>query len=119
MFVCPLPPAFEETSQIALQRLLGRELSIRSEPGFEVLDPDSVLNLWLLHGDCNRQILMDRVDPIVLAKNVQSATHSFIETPSGDLDRVFPHHWRRDKRLCKCAGPPAQISSSLLFRPNA
>ena len=118
MFVCPLPPAFEETSQIALQRLLGRELSIRSEPGFEVLDPDSVLNLWLLHGDCNRQILMDRVDPIVLAKNVQSATHSFIETPSGDFDRVFRTRVR-DKRLCKFARPPAQISTSLLFRPNA
>ena len=79
----------EETSQVSLKRLFGRGLSIRSEPGFEVLDPDSVLNLWLLHGDCNRQILMDRIDPIVLAKNVQSATHSFIETPSGDFDRVF------------------------------
>jgi hypothetical protein len=32
---------------------------------------------------------MDRVNPIVLAKNVQSATDSFIETPSGDFDRVF------------------------------
>jgi hypothetical protein len=32
---------------------------------------------------------MNPVDPIVLAKKVQSATYCFIKTPGGDFDRMF------------------------------
>jgi hypothetical protein len=79
----------EESSQVGLKRLFSRRLSIRSEPRFEVLDPDPVLDLGFADGDRNHQVLMDPVDPVVLAKKVQSTTHSFIETARGDFDCMF------------------------------
>jgi hypothetical protein len=74
-----------------------------------------VLNLWLLHGDCNRQILMDRVHPIVLAKNVQSATHSFIETLSGDFDRVFRTTGVATRDFASARGHPRRLALRFYF----
>ncbi len=48
-----------------------------------------MLDLGFADGDRNHQILMDPVDPVVLAKKVQSTTHSFIETARGDFDCMF------------------------------
>jgi hypothetical protein len=48
-----LPDFGEEASQVGLKRLFGRRLSIRSEPVFEVLDSNLVLDLRLPDGNCN------------------------------------------------------------------
>jgi hypothetical protein len=81
--------SIQESSQVALKRLLSRRLSARSEPVFEVPDPDLVFDLRLFDGDRDRRILMDPVDTIVLTKHVQSASYGFIETVRGDCDGMF------------------------------
>ena len=48
-----------------------------------------MLDLGLLDGDRNRRILIDLIDPIVRAKNVQASAHSLVEAPSSDFDQVF------------------------------
>jgi hypothetical protein len=68
--------------------LLSRRLSIRTEPVFEVSDPNLVLDLGFLDSDRNRRIL-DRVHPIVLAEDVQSAAYRLIKTARCDFDGVF------------------------------
>jgi hypothetical protein len=80
---------FKELSQIALERLLSGRFSICSEPVFEIPDANSVLDLGFLDSDRNRRILMDRVHPIVLAEEVQSAAYSLIKTARCDFDHVF------------------------------
>ena len=79
----------EEGSQVGLKRLFSRRLSVRGEPIFEVPDPNPVLDLGLLDGNCNRRILVDRVDPIVLAQNVESPTYSFVKTARRHFDGMF------------------------------
>jgi hypothetical protein len=79
--------SIQETSQVALKRLFSRRLAIRSEPIFEV--PDLVLDLGLFDGNCNRRVLIDRVDPVVLTKNVQATRYSLIETARRDFDGMF------------------------------
>jgi len=79
----------EESPQIALKRLFSRRLCVRSEPVFEVPDPNLVLDLGLLDGDRNRRILMDHVDPIACAKNEQASRGSLEETARHDFDRVL------------------------------
>lgn len=80
---------FEQISQIALKRLLSGRLSIRSEPVFEVTDPNLVLDRGLFDGNRNRRILIYPVDPIVLTKNVQSTRYSFVETARRHFDGMF------------------------------
>lgn len=48
-----------------------------------------MFDLGLLDGDRNRRILIDRIDPIVLTKNMQSTSYSFVEAARGDFDDVF------------------------------
>ena len=48
-----------------------------------------MLNLGLFNPDRNRRILMDRVDPVVPTKHVQSASYGFIETVRRDFDGMF------------------------------
>jgi hypothetical protein len=84
-----LRSTFAESSQVALERLFSRRLSIRSEPVFEIPDPDPMLDLGLFDGDGDRRILMDPVDPIILTKHVQSPSYSFIETTCRDFDAMF------------------------------
>jgi hypothetical protein len=68
--------------------LFSGRLSVRSEPVFEVSDPNLVLDLGFLDSDRNRRIL-DRVHPIVLAEDVQSAAYRLIEAAGGYFDPVF------------------------------
>ena len=87
-----------ESSQVALKRLFSRRLSVRSEPAFEVPDPNLVLDLGLLDGDRNRRILMDTVDPIVLTKNVQFTSYSFKETARRDFDSMLHDGTKNNSR---------------------
>jgi len=48
-----------------------------------------VLDLRLLDRDRNRRILIDRVDPIVLTKNMQSPSHGLKEAARCDFDGMF------------------------------
>jgi hypothetical protein len=72
-----------------LSGLFSRRLSVRGEPAFEVLDPNPVLNLGLFNRDRNRRILIDRVDPIVLTKNMQSPSYALKEAARCDFDGMF------------------------------
>jgi hypothetical protein len=48
-----------------------------------------VLDLRLPDRDCNRRILIDRVDPIVLTKNMQSPSYGLKEAVRCDFDSMF------------------------------
>jgi hypothetical protein len=48
-----------------------------------------VLDLRLLDGDPDRRILIDRVDPIVLTKNIQSPSYGLKEAARCDFDGMF------------------------------
>ena len=69
--------------------MFNRRLSIRSEPVFEVPDPNLVLDLGLFDGDRNRRILMDPIDPIALTKNEEASRCSLEQAARRDFNRVF------------------------------
>lgn len=48
-----------------------------------------MLDLGLLDPNCNRRILIDRVDPIVLTKNMESPSYGLKETARRDFDGMF------------------------------
>lgn len=81
--------SIQESSQVALERLFSRRLSVRSEPAFEVPDPHLVLDLRLLDRDRYRRVLIDRVDPIVLTNNMQSPSYGLREAARCDFDGMF------------------------------
>jgi hypothetical protein len=74
-----------------------------------------VLDLWLLHGDCNRQILMDRVDPIVLAKDLHATRYGLIETARRDLDRVFRTTGVATRDFASSQGHPRRLALRFYF----
>jgi hypothetical protein len=81
--------SIQKGSQVALERLFSKRLSVRCEPALEILESNPVLDFRLLDGDRNRRVLMNSVDPIVLTKNVQSASYSFVQTAGRDFDGTF------------------------------
>jgi hypothetical protein len=84
-----LHSSVEEGSQVGLKRLFSRRLSARREPVFEIPDPDLVLDLGLFDSDRDRRILIDRIDPIVLMKNMQSPSYGLKEAARCDFDGMF------------------------------
>ena len=69
--------------------MFSRRLSVRGEPAFEVPDPHLVFDLRLLDRNRNRRISIDRVDPIVLTKNIQSPSYGLKEAARCDFDGMF------------------------------
>jgi hypothetical protein len=61
---------------------------------------------------------MDPVDPVVLAKKVQSTTHSFIETARGDFDCMFRTACVATRYFASSKIHAVILASSFFFRQN-